>query len=95
MEEFRPLIVDGLVLKLLKRHWLRPESFSRSEPGMKLQPEALALFLKGFEERLADTILYEPEGVRLSYAHIIERQVRHFARVLMGEDNAYRSFVVK
>jgi CRISPR-associated protein Cas1 len=95
MEEFRPIIVDAVVLKLLTKRMLRPDDFADAGPGVRLKPDALARFLHEFEARLNTRVQSEADGARFNYAQIIERQVRHFARVILGEDKSYRPFVVK
>jgi len=95
MEEFRPIIVDAVVLALLKKRMLRPDDFTDAGPGVRLKPEALARFLQTFEARLNTRVQSEADRMRFSYAQLIERQVRHFARVILGEEKAYRPFGVK
>jgi CRISPR-associated protein Cas1 len=95
MEEFRPIIVDAMVLTLLKKRMLRPDDFADAGPGVQLKPAALARYLQAFEARLHTNVPYEPDGARFSFGQIIERQVRQFARVILGEEKSYRPFVVK
>jgi CRISPR-associated protein Cas1 len=95
MEEFRPIIVDAVVLKLLKKRMLNPDDFVVEGSGMKLKPAALARFLQAFEGRMSTIVHYEADGMKFSYAQIIERQVRHFARVIQGEDKSYHSFTAR
>jgi CRISPR-associated protein Cas1 len=96
MEEFRPLVVDALVLRLWRRRQLRPaDIIETNQYGWRLQPESLKVFLTEFETRLQSRRQTPPDGDRLSYRQIIENQARHYARVLTGQDAVYRPFAAR
>lgn len=52
MEEFRPRVVDRVVLNLANRSILRPSDFEQRESGMRLKQDALRVFLRAYEEVL-------------------------------------------
>jgi CRISPR-associated protein Cas1 len=97
MEEFRPVIVDSIVLRLVNTRRLREEHFSRlvEGPGVYLTEEGKRRFLEQYEERLNTKILYPRTGEQVTYRRCLELQARQLARVLLSREQDYRAFVVK
>ena len=91
MEEFRPLIVDSVVLWVINSRVLGKRDFVRRGAGVRLKPDGLKKFLKHYEDRLQTRVLYPRRGERLSYLQIIEQQARLLVRVLRSEDALYES----
>jgi CRISPR-associated protein Cas1 len=95
MEEFRPVIVDSVVLTLLNNHQLEQKDF-RQELGSTLMTDAAKrLFLQKFEERMQETIKHPVFGYSVSYRRCIELQARLLGKYLTGEVERYRPFVVR
>jgi len=92
MEEWRPVIVDFLVLGLINRGELRPAHFRKPRNGMRLTREGLEIFLKAYEQRLTSRITHPRERVRLTYRQCLEVQVRYLAAHLRGKVAAYEPF---
>jgi CRISPR-associated protein Cas1 len=96
MEEFRPLIADALVLKLLRRKQIQPEGIAREKGEFRLTKEASKVFFQEFEEKLtSQRKVAARDDWQLSYASILKRQAHHLARVVAGEERAYQPFTVK
>lgn len=93
MEEFRPLIVDSVVLTLLNNRMLTPNDFHVELGAYRLKKEPRKLFLKRFEERLNEEITHPIFGYRTRYRRCIELQARLIAKYLTGEIDAYPPFV--
>ncbi|HXH07483.1 MAG TPA: CRISPR-associated endonuclease Cas1 [Vicinamibacterales bacterium] len=113
IEEFRPVIVDALMLRLINRRELAPEDFeagfdevdaiwaggtdetpeSEQARGIWLSETGRRVFFRAWGRRLRETVFYPPREQRLTLEEIMEQQVYHFARVLRGEEPAYRPFV--
>ncbi|OAG26918.1 CRISPR-associated endonuclease Cas1 [Thermodesulfatator autotrophicus] len=98
-EEWRPLIVDPLVVRLFNWRTIRKEDFTKEpwdEEGdfsaVRLTPDGLRKFLGKFRERLGEEALYAPLGKRLRYRLIMQQQVWHLGRVLEGREGKYQSF---
>jgi CRISPR-associated protein Cas1 len=97
MEEYRAVIVDPMVVACINQRAISPEDF---EPGQNGEPirfkrEGVKYFIELFEKRLRGEIFYPPRGQRLTYRQVIEEQVRHFARVVLGIDPVYVPFTVR
>ena len=96
MEEFRPVIADALVLKLLRRKQIKPADIVAEKGEFRLSKEGSKTFFTEFERKLNSRRNASEHGdLNLTYAQIIVRQAHHFARVISGEDAAYRPFTIK
>jgi CRISPR-associated protein Cas1 len=95
MEEFRPVVVDSVVLTLINNRILRADDF-REEFGVYwLRDEARKTFLTKFEERLNTEIKHPTFGYRAAYRKCLELQVRLLAKTLTAEIPDYEPFVVR
>lgn len=95
-EEFRPAFADALVLRLIRRSQLKINHFTRENAKIRLTDEGKKIFFAEFENKMASKRQTDAGGGwNLSYAQIIERQSRHLARVITGEEKQYQPFVLK
>ncbi len=95
MEEFRAIIVDSVVLSVINKRILKPEDFSQSRKGVHLSKEGLKKFVEQYDARMKTKVIHPLYGEKMTYMQCIERQVRLFARVLMGQAREYKPFEVK
>lgn len=96
MEEFRPVIADALVLKLLRRKQLKPADILEEKGEFRLCAEGSKIFFTEFERKLNSRRNASEHGnLNLTYAQIIVRQAHHFARVIAGEEAHYQPFTIK
>lgn len=91
MEEFRPLIVDSVVLWVINSRVLGKKDFVRRGAGLSLKPDGLKKFLKHYEDRLQTRVVHPRRGERMTYLQTIEQQARLLVRVLRSEDAVYES----
>lgn len=97
-EEFRPVIVDTLVLGLLRQRLLEPTDFGRrkdGQPGVVMTDDARRFFIARYEERLGVKVRHPAWDQDLTYKQCIERQVEHMARCMVGRDEAYSPLLIK
>ncbi|WP_298814739.1 CRISPR-associated endonuclease Cas1 [Chloroflexus sp.] len=101
MEEFRPLLVDSLVVRLCNDGRLRPEHFHAGdeERPVVINDEGKRIFLAAFEERMR-TEATHPEGAdsgpgKVPYTRCIILQARRLARVIRGERERYEPFTAR
>ncbi len=66
-----------------------------SKKGVLLNQQGLRKVLMQFEKKLATEIFYQPMQSKISYKKIILLQVKHFRRVLNGEERRYKSLIIK
>ena len=95
MEEFRQVIVDGYVLSLINNKRVRPEDFEQTNKGIRFTKETLDRFLTGYYGRMQQTFQHPTRKEKTTYLRSIELQVRHLARVIAGEDPAYKPFLLR
>jgi CRISPR-associated protein Cas1 len=89
MEEFRAIIVDSVVLKLLNNRMLTHEDFHVELGAYRLKKEPRKLFLTTFEERLNEEITHPVFGYKTKYRRSLELQARLVAKYLTGEIDCY------
>lgn len=95
MEEFRPLIVDSVVLTLLNNRMLAPTDFEVELGAYRLKKEPRKVFLTKFEERLNEEITHPIFGYKTKYRHCIELQARLLAKHITGEIPEYPPVVMR
>jgi len=104
MEELRPTLVDALVIRLVNWGTITLEDFTQApQPGeereegsypIRLTKKGLRKFIQQFHSKCNETALYPPQNIRLSYKDIILQQIWRLQRVLKGEEEKYRAFLM-
>ena len=95
MEEFRPLIVDSVVLSAVNSGTLGAKDFIRRGGAVSLTPAGRTAFLRAYERRMDELVSHPVFGYRISYRRILEVQVRLLARHLAGEISEYPPFATR
>jgi CRISPR-associated protein Cas1 len=96
MEEFRPLIVDAVVLSCLNKRVLQPGDFTIGLGNVcSLTPDARKKFLIQYEERKQTEIQHPVFGYKATYLRCLELQARILAKCVQGELERYEPFVVR
>lgn len=97
MEEFRPLVVDAMVLAAINRRSLTLADFS-SEPlsgAVSLSEEGRRTFLRLYEQKKQSQFKHPVMGKQCTYQEAFEIQARLLAKYLMGETEQYPPLVLK
>ena len=95
MEEFRQIVVDRYILSLINNNRVRPEDFEQTNKGIRFTKEALDRFLTGYYGRMQQTFQHPTRNEKTNYLRCIELQVRHLARVVIGEESVYKPFLIR
>lgn len=92
IEEFRPLIVDTVVLRCASTGVVRSDEFDTASPdqGCRMTPRALQAFLAAYERRMLTLFTHEPSARRVSYRVGIALQARALASTVRSPDRPYR-----
>ncbi len=93
MEQFRPLIVDPLVVDLINKDVVGPQDFARGsekERPVLLKEGAVKRVIQQYEERVTAKVRYPLTGEQTTYRRCIELQTRQLARVVKGEATTYQ-----
>lgn len=97
IEEFRPIIVDSLVIWLANTGVLGRDDFRRGDDARRpvlMTDDARKKFLRYYEERVQSSVSH-PDSGQTSYRRCFELQARRLARVITGQSKLYQPFLVK
>jgi CRISPR-associated endonuclease Cas1/CRISPR-associated protein Cas4 len=92
MEEFRPLVVDSLVMTVINQDELGPEDFVRAAGSANLTDDGRKIFLRAYERRIGAEVEHPLFGYRVSYRRALQLQARLLGRVFTGEIPRYLPF---
>lgn len=94
LEEFRPLIVDRLVLDLLRTNAISRDQFERPAQlpeAVYLNAEGRSLFVERYEALMMTPVML-PSREQTSMRRVMLLQAQALARVLRGEQERYIGF---
>lgn len=90
IEEYRPIIVDSLVLRLVNMRQLKEKDFIyMGEEGIHLSRRGLKKYFRQFNHRMNDTLLMPGVNRRITYQKTMEVQARKISRIIQGIDADY------
>jgi len=89
MEEFRPIIVDSVVLNIVNHKILTEQDFREELGVVHLKPDARKKFYAKFEERLLEELQHPYFGYKTHYRRCMELQVRMLGKWLTNEIPVY------
>jgi CRISP-associated protein Cas1 len=95
VEEFRPIIVDSIVLTMLNKRILTHADFVVELGTYRLKDERRNIFFTQFEERLNEEVTHPLFGYKVTYRRCLELQARLLAKALTGEIDEYPPMLVK
>ena len=94
MEEFRPLLVERLVIELFRKRILNTEQFKMDGTGAMLFIEAARRrFLDAWEEQMLRETLHPGSDRKVTFRRAIELQARQVAVILTGSPKTYRGMI--
>lgn len=95
MEEFRPLIVDSVVISLVNRNMVTRDDFIFSSNGCALKKSAHKAFWHAYARRMNEELIHPVFKYRMSYRRLIEVQVRQLWRIFRGDCSVYHPIVTR
>lgn len=96
MEEFRPVIVDRLVLSLINRHQVKAKGFEiNPSGGVQIEEATRKEFVAAYQKRKQETIIHPFLNEKMTLGLIPHIQARLLARHLRGDSDAYPPFTWK
>ena len=92
MEEWRPVLIDSMVMSLINHNEIKSNCFESNElGGIYLNDIGRKIFINAYENKMQTT--YEN---KYSYRHLIKMQAENYARALMAEDvKKYEPFRIR
>jgi CRISPR-associated protein Cas1 len=97
MEEFRPLVVDAVVLAAINKRSLVPEDFEQ-EPisgAVSLSDEGRRTFLRLYEQKKQSAFKHPVLQRKCTYQEAFEVQARLLAKFLMGSTDKYPPLILR
>lgn len=97
IEEFRPLVVDAVVLAAVNKRSLSPSDFT-TEPvsgAVSLSDEGRRTFLRLYEQKKQTKFTHPVLQKKYTYQEAFEIQARLLAKYLMGETELYPPLILK
>lgn len=97
MEEFRPVIVDQVMLNLALSGKIKAKEFvftGREQRPVELGPELIPTVIKAYEDRVNSAVEHSGSENRQTLRRCIELQARIFARTVLGSRHEYEGLVV-
>ncbi len=102
MEEWRPILIDSLVLSVFNLGVISIDDFTKNvqEEDDNISDSIGAVYLKDcgwrkyitqFERKMSTEITFHLTKQRMTYRNAIEQQIRHFVKYIKGETSEYIS----
>ncbi|MBP0027897.1 type I-D CRISPR-associated endonuclease Cas1d [Roseofilum sp. Guam] len=97
MEEFRPLVVDSMVLEAINRQVFSPSDFTQQPISNEtaLTREALKTFLSLYKDKKQSSFKHPVMKTKCTYQEAFEIQARLLGKYLMGETEQYPPLVLQ
>lgn len=95
MEPMRPLLADSAVLTAINNGEVGADDFVVRGAAVNLDERGRRAFIAAFERRLSQEVTHPLYGYAAQWRQIIELQCRLLGRHLLGEIDAYPSFVTR
>lgn len=93
MEELRTPVVDRLVVRLVNRRQVSPDSFvQEGGPAVRLKDDARKLFLAEYQKAKQGSLRHEYLDQQITWQQLPHIQARLLARVLRGDLETYPAF---
>lgn len=96
MEEFRPILVERLVLTLLNRKQIKEEDFETKPGGaVNMKEECRKTLINSYQEKKHNEIYHPVLDKKIPYGLIPFYQAKFLARTIRGDVKEYPPFVYK
>ncbi len=82
MEEWRPVLVDSLVLTAINRGMFKPTDFREEEQAVRFEDQALRRFVTCYNDSVYRHFLHPDRKAPVTYLEAFHIQARKFARSL-------------
>lgn len=92
-EIFKPILVDRTIFSVLNRRMLQASDFRVELNRCVLKPRGLKIFLKAWEDRLAETIKHRKLNRKVSYKRLVRLECYKLVKHIL-EDQYYKPFKI-
>lgn len=90
---FKPVLIDKLVLRLIRRKRVKETYFDKSDGRCYLNKEGISFFVKEIENQLISTICYR--GKNYSYKSLLSRDIHSLSKYIKKEDMQYKPYTMQ
>lgn len=94
-EEFRPLVADSAVVRMVNNGEVHEQDFVVSPAGAALTADGRRKAVAGYERRMSEELRHPTFGYRAHYRRTLEIQARLLAATLVGELDSYRPLTTR
>lgn len=95
MEEFRPAVVDSLVMAVVNKRMLSGKHFCCNYGGVELTDTGRKIFYEAYENKIRTELTHPLFGKKTDLRRCMEQQARILAKTLIGELDRYIPFQVR
>ncbi len=95
MEEFRPLIVDSVVISLVNKGYVGEDDFVFSSQGCALKKSGHQAFWNAYAKRMAEELTHPTFHYKMNYRRLIEIQIRQIWRIFRGDQSSYHPIITR
>ena len=91
---FKPVLVDRLVLRLIRKKQIKKSYFQiHDDGGCYMTKEGIKIFVKEFDVLMQTTV--ESKNRNYSYRSILSKEVHKYSEYIKGNENKITPFVMK
>jgi CRISPR-associated protein Cas1 len=94
IEEFRPSLIDRLILELINKEILARDDFELRENGVYLKQDSRKRFFQYYERRMLTSFQHSINKTEVNYRRMLYIQAQRFAKTLR-EETPYMCFQIK
>ena len=95
MEEFRPVLVDALVLELINKGRIKNTNFVTSAEGCTFTKIGKRIFLRAWEQKLQHKVIHPAVSCTISMRQVLEVQIRKLMHYLLGQEQRYWGYQIR
>lgn len=97
MEEFRPLVVDAAVLRLMLSGRVKPDDFEygQADYPVRLSDPLRRRFIEALEEKFNSPMRCPKTDRATDYRRLMRDQVAHWADVVLGQAERYQAVTLR
>lgn len=93
-EVFKPILVDRTIFTLINKREIQARHFDRALNGCFMNEAGRKIYLKAFEERLAETIQHRALGKKVSYKYLLRLECYKISKYILGMEPQYKPFKI-
>ncbi|ABS61469.1 MULTISPECIES: CRISPR-associated endonuclease Cas1 [Fervidobacterium] len=96
VEEFRCVIIDNFVLNLINLKTIKKEDFEKRENDIYyFTKDGMKKYITEYEQMMKQKLKYHLDSEENYIRTIFEKQARHYARVVLGDEEKYQPYYLE